>query len=206
MPVRLDQTQKKAMRAANWERLKPIRYVAAAFLLFLAVTLALNLPDPDASDLTDSEIASLNAGETYEGTLPSDLPVYSSVAELYAAADLVIEGKVVKTSGDVEELDRAFVLVETVLKGEAGGTLTVREDRSDVPLMEQNQHLILFLVYCDPEESLDDYRLLGSYQGKFIEHEGRYFQQATADVKLPAEVYSPLTKDEFFVLVGYVEG
>lgn len=206
MPVRLDQNQKKILRAANWERLKPFRYVAAAFLLFVAVALALNLPDPDASNLTETEIADINGQETYEGALPSSLSAFSSVEELYAAAELVIECKVVKTSGNVEDLDRAFLLVETVLKGEAGGTLTVREDACDVPLMKQNQHLILFLVPCDPEESLDDYRLVGGYQGKFIEREGRYFQQATADVKLSAEVYSPLTKGEFFALLGYVEG
>ena len=206
MPMRLDQDQKKAMRAANWKKAKPYRYAAAALLLAVAVMLALNLPDPDSSTLSPAEMEAINVEETYEGALPASVPVYASVEELYAASDLVIEGKVVKTSGDVEDLDRAYVLVETVLKGEAGNTIILREDAGDVPLLEQNQHLILFLVFCDPEESLEDYRLTGSYQGKFIERDGRYFQQATADVKLPAEVYSPLTKDEFFALVGYVEG
>ena len=59
-----------------------------------------------------------------------------------------------------------------------------------MPTIRSGQHLLLFLVNSDRGNAAE-YCVVGAFQGKFIQREGYYFQQATESVKLTADEYAP---------------
>ena len=159
--------------------------------------------------LTKRQIKQINAEETYPSSMASLVQIFHSVEELYEDAELAVE--VIVQGTEVILLDDlpqtlSTVRVVTALKGqpsgdtvivrEEGGVVDGRQQHWGVPPMEEGQHLILFLVDSGLGNE-NEYCVLGAYQGKFIEREGYFFQQATEDVKLSDEAYSPQKIDEW---------
>ena len=164
--------------------------------------------------LTKGQIRKINAEETYPSSMASLVQIFDSVEELYKDAELAVE--VIVQGTEVILLDDLPQTISTlqvadVIKGECGtDIITVREEGGTidgktvhwgVPPMEKGQHLILFLVDSGLGNE-NEYCVLGAYQGKFIEREGYFFQQATEDVKLSEKAYSPQKIDEWTAMLA----
>ncbi|MCI8538316.1 MAG: hypothetical protein HFF18_06580 [Oscillospiraceae bacterium] len=160
-------------------------------------------------ELTEAALLALNEEETYEeDRLFCYADIFASVSELYDASELIVECSVdtaetLTLEGHPEKY--STVTVNTVLRGEAeeGGALVVLEGPSPVPKLEEGQHLILFLNECD-SAWYDELYCISGGQGKFIEREGYYFQQAHHTVKLPLEEYYPQTLSGFTGLLDQI--
>lgn len=173
------------------------------FLLFLAVCLlGASSCSAGKGELTEAEILALNEEETYEeDRLFCYTNLFSSVSELYDASELVVECRVdASETLTLEGYPQQYstVTVGAVLQGaaEEGSSLVILEEASPVPRLEEGQHLILFLNECD-SAWYDQLYCISGGQGKFIEREGYYFQQAHHTVKLPLEEYYPQTLSGF---------
>lgn len=157
---------------------------------------------PGKSGLTEEELLALNAEETYEeDRMFCYGELFSSVSELYDASELIVECRVdTAETLTLEGYSQQYstVTVGTVLRGaaEEGASLVILEDASPVPRLEEGQHLILFLSECN-SAWYDPLYCVSGGQGKFIEREGYYFQQAHNTVKLPLEEYYPQTLSGF---------
>ncbi len=85
--------------------------------------------------------------------------------------------------------------------GDVPSQITIIEEGSNstywgVPPIEAGNHYMLFLVDSGLPQYENSYCIAGAFQGKFIEREGYYFQQATEETKLPESEYFPATLEE----------
>ena len=180
------------------------------FITFLFATLLLAAACSNKTVVEAVDIAAIDAEETYlegSGTLEQ---VFSSLEELYKTADLVVDGtvsdgKTVMLAGFPQT--HSVISVRSVLKGDPTlETVTIMEEGAvsselgsaviAVPPAEVGQHLLLFLVESQLPGFEENYYIAGAFQGKFIEREGFYFQQATVDTKLSENEYMPATLSE----------
>lgn len=168
------------------------------------------------SDPAAVDIERIDKEETYPDGTFSLTHEFDSVDEIYDYSQLVVECEVIST--EVVMLDGfpqtwSEVSVIQTIKGTApDASLTVVEEGgvSDeigsaivgVPPLEVGQHLVLFLI----DSGLGDgsYCVSGAFQGKFIEREGYYFQQATEGVKLSADAYTPQELPELIAALDAV--
>ena len=181
--------------------MKQLYRVCAALLCLLL------LSGCGSQGLSAKEIAAIDAEETYSDALIC-LAVYSSLDELYAAADVVVEGVVREsTAGQrgytqtTSQLEITRVLAGDCAAGdvlavtEEGGTTTMgRFTYLGVPPMEPDGQYLLFLTKQDEQGRRF---VVGAFQGKFVLREGYYFQQATQEVKLSREAYTPVPAADF---------
>ena len=166
--------------------------------------------------LSEEEIAVINEEETYDDLSGTLAIVFTSMKELYENADLVVEGTVTGTETVMlygfPQTHSTFS-IESVLKGnssirqvkvmeEGARSSSIGEILPGVPTMEEGQRFLLFLVESGLPQYESNYYIAGAFQGKFIEREGYYFQQATRDVKLPSETYSPMTMKQLTNLLS----
>ncbi len=171
----------------------------ALCFLFLLGACQKNAP---STDLSSDEISKLNDSETYPDVPGSLEKVFTSMDEIRADAQVIVEVEVMKS--DIVPLDgmpqtHTKVKVSNVLKGNvaAGDTLNIVEEGGfngkligDIPKMQAGENYFLHLV-----EYKDNYYISGAFQGRFIVKEGYVFQQATEEIKLTS--YQPLKVDAF---------
>ena len=167
-------------------------------LLFIALALLTSCSNTSGS-LTYDEIKRINEEETYPNALFSLVSVYEDMEELSASASAIISCHV--TSSTVVDLDglpqtHSTVQVDQVLMGAVSSQITIIEEGSSsaywgVPPMEVGNHYVLFIVDSGLPQYQNSYCIAGAFQGKFIEREGYYFQQATESVKLSEDEYFP---------------
>ncbi len=171
-------------------------------LLIMTCLLVLSLSGCNSA----SKIDSINREETYESGMAALALVVESMDELYDLAEAVVEVDITNTVyGELEDVyvyTSSTAQVTAAYKGElsAGDVITIFEGGGvmdgvevyygGVPTLKVGQHLLLFLVDSGRGNSLE-YCIVGAYQGKFIQREGYYFQQATESVKLTADEYYP---------------
>ena len=169
--------------------------------------------------IKSSDIEAIDIEETYEDGPFSLDRTYSSIEELYTDSDLVIECRVEST--EVVDVDgfpqtHSMVIIDDVLKGdnteqtvivmeEGGSSEKLGSALLSVPPLEAGQHLILFLVKSEMPGFENHYYVTGAFQGKFIEREGYFFQQATSDVKLSHEAYYPMNHDDFINFIEHLK-
>lgn len=151
------------------------------------------------------DIEAIDREETYPDGPFSLSDHYSSVEELYEAADLVIAGVVTgveAATGEGTGQTHSEVTVRAVLKGtEPGESVTIMEYGLGVPAVSEGEEVILFLVESSWDAYPDRYYIVGAFQGKFLLREGYYFQQATESVKLSLEQYYPKNYEEFLKIL-----
>lgn len=181
--------------------MKQLYRVCAVILVLLL------LPGCGAQGLSAREIAAIDAEETYPASMVC-LEIYSSLDELYAAADVVVEVAVRESTAGQRGYTQTTSQVEVlrVLAGDCavGDILSVTEEGGTttmgqfiylgVPPMEPDGQYLLFLTAQDEKGRRF---VKGAYQGKFVLREGYYFQQATQEVKLSAEEYTPVPAADF---------
>lgn len=74
--------------------------------------------------------------------------------------------------------------------GKKGGSIDGQTYSIGVPVLAAGDTALLFLIDSGLGNE-SEYCIVGAYQGKFIQREGYYFQQATAEVKLDSAQYYP---------------
>ncbi|MCD8143926.1 MAG: hypothetical protein LUD79_01065 [Oscillospiraceae bacterium] len=156
------------------------------------------------SEMTDEKIDQINQEETYASGMTSLAVIVDSMDELYEMAEAIADVQVLSTEtvdvdGFPQTVSTVKVLNAYVGDMQEGDMIYIREEGGElngstysvgVPTLQEEDHALLFLIDSGLGNE-DEYCIVGAYQGKFIEKEGYYFQQATEDVKLDASEYYP---------------
>ncbi len=156
------------------------------------------------SEMTDEKIDQINQEETYTSGMTSLAVIVDSMDELYEMAEAIADVQVLSTEtvdvdGFPQTVSTVKVLNAYVGDMQEGDMIYIREEGGElngstysvgVPTLQEEDHALLFLIDSGLGNE-DEYCIVGAYQGKFIEREGYYFQQATEDVKLEASEYYP---------------
>lgn len=160
----------------------------------------------------EPDLILLNDEEIYPSGPASLAVIFNSIEEISDYSALIVDCNV--ESSEVVMVDgfpqtHSTVTVHSVLKGDIseGESILVLEEGgitpagtarlTGVPWLEIDNHYMLFLVESQLPGYEDAYYISGAFQGKFIEKEGYYFQQATENTKLSLDEYYPQTMDEF---------
>lgn len=176
-----------------------------------AVSTKINNNDSVPS-LDPLDIQKIDKSETYPGSRGALVKIYKDISSIINDADVIIFGEVVKAR-NIEYIEFPMTIssltVTRSLKGnipqgaivnvaEMGGEITGKgKFVLDVPVMTVGNTYCLFLLIDN-----ELYRIVGAFQGKFINRSGYLFQQATIDVKL--KNYEPLSESIFIDAVNKI--
>lgn len=173
-------------------------------LAVLLLSLTLLLASCSAGKPSTAELSRIDAEETYPNGMYSLVVTYDSLEELYASSVAVVSCRV--SAGDVVDLDgipqtHSTLQIDQVIKGTVPEQILLIEEGSaasyfGVPPVTPGSSYVLFLVDSGLPQYENSYCVAGAFQGKFIEREGYYFQQATQETKLPESEYFPVPLEE----------
>lgn len=154
--------------------------------------------------LSPREIEKINNEETYANSMAALSVVVSSMDALYDLAEAVAVVTVEDTAAEMVysfpqtvstvQVNRVYLgnisEGDTIYIREEGGSIDGQTYSIGVPVLAAGDTALLFLIDSGLGNE-GEYCIVGAYQGKFIQREGYYFQQATAEVKLDSAQYYP---------------
>lgn len=181
------------------------KYLLAVLSLVCIITMA-------ACSSREPDLIALNEEEIYPSGPASLAVIFNSIEEISDYSALIVDCNV--ESSEVVMVDgfpqtHSTVTINSVLKGDIGegASIVVLEEGgvtptgtariTGVPWLEVGNHYMLCLVESQLPGYEDAYYISGAFQGKFVEKEGYYFQQATEGTKLSLDEYYPQTIDGF---------
>ena len=158
----------------------------------------------NATSVNADRIDEINQEETYASGITSLSVIVDSISDLYELAEVIADVQVLSTEtidvdGFPQTVSTAEILIAYTGNIQEGDTIYIREEGGalngttysiGVPTLQAEDHALLFLIDSGLDNE-NEYCIVGAYQGKFIEREGYYFQQATEDVKLDTSEYYP---------------